>query len=94
MRWYYVYIMSNKHRTVLYTGVTNSIIRRSSQHALGEGGIFASKYNCNELLYFEEYNDIRYAIAREKQLKNWKREWKLALIKTVNPKLRNLLGDC
>lgn len=86
----YVYIVSNKYRTVLYTGVTSNLVRRADQHHSGNGSVFSARYNCKDLIYYEEYLDIRIAIAREKQLKNWKRTWKLELIKAVNPDLRTL----
>lgn len=90
---YYVYILTNQNRTVLYTGVTNSIERRTYEHKEGTGSSFTSKYKCRHLLYYEEHNDIRFAIAREKQLKNWKRDWKVQLIKTMNPDLRDLAAE-
>ena len=55
--------------------------------------MFTSKYNCHDLVYYEEYNDIRNAIAREKQLKNWKRIWKEDLIKKMNPEMRDISED-
>jgi putative endonuclease len=90
---YAVYIMSNKTRTVFYTGVSNNLERRVWEHKNGEGGTFTSKYNCYYLVYFEEYADINNAIAREKQLKNWHRKWKLELIKKQNPDLADLAKD-
>jgi putative endonuclease len=86
----YVYIMSNKVRTVLYVGVTGNLSARVQQHKSGMGGIFTAKYKCDDLLYFEFYEGIVEAIAREKNLKNWKREWKEELIKKFNPRLRDL----
>jgi len=89
----YVYIMSNMHRNVLYIGVSGDIQTRVWQHKTGEGSIFTRKYNCHYLVYYEEYNDIRNAIAREKQLKEWRRPWKLNLIKSVNPDMADLSAD-
>jgi len=86
----FVYIMSNKNKTVLYIGVTNNINRRVAEHKEGEGGYFTSKYNLTELLYFEQFLGIKNAIQREKQLKGWHKEWKWNLIKSVNPKLEDL----
>jgi len=86
----YVYIMSNKYRTVLYIGVTANIERRIREHKTGEGSVFTKKYNCHHLVYYEEYNDIRIAIAREKQLKNWNRIWKEDLIKKMNPEMKDI----
>ena len=93
MKFSYVYIMSNKIRTTLYIGVTNDIERRVKEHKNGEGSKFTHKYNLHELLYFETFNDIEQAITREKQLKNWHREWKFNLIKQQNPNLKNLTDD-
>jgi len=87
---YYVYIVSNYKRTTFYIGVTNNLIRRMYEHRnrLIEG--FTKKYNLKYLVYFEETNDINEAIAREKQLKNWHRDWKINLIRQMNPDLRSL----
>ena len=90
---YYVYIMSNVHRNVLYTGVTSNLEIRVRQHKSGDGGKFTSTYNCHYLLYYEEYNHISKAIEREKNLKNWHREWKLNLIKAENPGMVDLAAD-
>lgn len=87
---YSVYILSNFARTVFYTGVTNMAEKRIQEHRSNEGSVFAAKYKCYFLVYFEDYNDINNAIAREKQLKNWKREWKLKLIREHNPDLKDL----
>ena len=86
----FVYILTNKYRTVFYTGVTNDLRRRISEHYDGTGSKFTAKYKTKDLIYFEEFNDFNQAIAREKQLKNWKKEWKLNLIKSLNPKLQTL----
>jgi len=87
---YAVYILSNFARTVFYIGVTNNIEVRIGQHRNNEGGAFTSKYKCHFLMYYEEYNDITNAIAREKQLKNWQRKWKIELIRKENPDLVDL----
>ena len=86
----FTYILSNSHRTVLYIGVTANLARRVAQHAAKSVKSFTSRYNCVELIYAEYHRDIRTAIAREKQLKNWKRAWKLALIRQRNPELKTL----
>ena len=86
---YSVYILSNFARIVFYIGVTNDLVRRILQHRNGES-IFSDKYNCHYLMYFEDYSDVRNAIAREKQLKNWKRAWKIQLIRKDNPDLIDL----
>jgi len=78
--------MANQHNTVLYIGVTKHIEQRIWQHEnTANEGSFSDKYNCHKLVYVEQCNSIKDAIAREKQLKNWKREWKDALIEKLNP---------
>lgn len=90
---YSVYIVSNFARTVFYIGVTNNLQTRTREHRNNEGGAFTSKYKCHYLMYYEDYADIRNAIAREKQLKNWLREWKIELIRKDNPDLIDLAKD-
>ena len=90
---YYIYIITNKAKTVLYTGMTNHLKIRLSQHAenIESGNItFASKYNVQYLLYFEKFTWVQVAIAREKEIKGWRREKKLDLIKILNPNLEFL----
>ncbi|MBP6882061.1 MAG: GIY-YIG nuclease family protein [Candidatus Levybacteria bacterium] len=87
---YFVYILSNATNTVLYIGVTNNLERRVYEHKNELIDGFTKKYNLKKLVYFEETSDITSAIAREKQLKNWRREWKLNLIKNLNPGLLDL----
>jgi putative endonuclease len=89
----FVYIMSNQYRTVLYIGVTNDLERRVWEHRSGEGGDFTRKYQAHYLVYYEIISDIKTAIKREKQLKNWHREWKLNLIKGLNPEMKDLAAD-
>lgn len=93
MKRYFVYIMSNKYRTALYIGVTKDVERRVHEHKLYIGSAFTREYNCTDLVYYEEYNDVQLAIAREKQLKNWKRAWKDELILKLNPELSDLSAD-
>lgn len=90
MKEYYVYIITNKFRTTFYVGVSNDLNNRISQHNNHDGSIFTSKYNLTDLIYFEVFNEINQALIREKQLKNWKKEWKLNLIKSTNPNLETL----
>src|SRR5688500_8040464 len=87
---YYVYIMSNIHRTVFYIGVTSNIQTRIWQHKNGEGGKFTSTYKCHCLLFYEKFNQKNKDIERKKKLKNWHRELKLNLIKAENPELIDL----
>jgi putative endonuclease len=77
----------------LYIGVTSDLRRRLSEHQMGKGSAFTAKYNVKHLIYYETYNSIMKAIEREKQLKNWNRDWKLELIKSVNPHLCDLKND-
>ena len=83
--------MTNKTNRVLYTGVTNSLVRRSSEHGNHQGSMFTQKYNCGKLVYFEVFPDIEQAIKREKQLKHFKREWKNQLVDSINPDWRDLM---
>lgn len=87
---YYVYIITNKNNTTFYIGATDSLIRRMYEHKneLVEG--FSKRYRLKKLVYYEETSDINSAIAREKQLKNWHREWKINLIKKDNPGFEDL----
>lgn len=89
----YIYILSNKNRTVLYIGVTGDLIKRIRAHKSGTGSEFTKKYNLKDLLYFEEFMDINQAISREKQLKNWSKEWKWNLVKELNPELKDLFPE-
>ena len=84
---YYIYIVTNPERTVLYTGVTNNISQRLIEHWMNRGKpeTFAGKYYCYNLIYFEEFSYIYNAIAREKEIKGWRKEKKLKLINTKNP---------
>ncbi|MEP6931679.1 MAG: GIY-YIG nuclease family protein [Flavobacterium sp.] len=87
---YYIYIITNKAKTVFYTGVTNNLRIRLSQHnenIASENKTFASKYNVGFLLYYEKFTWIKEAIMREKEIKKWRREKKIELIKTINPEL-------
>jgi putative endonuclease len=90
---YYVYILTNLHNTVLYTGVTNNIQRRTFEHKTGRNKGFTSKYNCHKLVYFEEFEKISDAIKREKQLKKYHRAWKEELIAKMNPEWKDLSID-
>ena len=89
----YIYFMTNRTNSVLYIGVTNSLTRRISEHNEGHGSNFTAKYNCDKLVYYEVFPDIEQAIAREKQLKHFKREWKNELVEKVNPEWRDIATD-
>jgi len=86
---YYVYIMASRSR-VLYTGVTNDLARRVSQHKQGLFSGFTSKYRVTRLVYFEEFAEIRDAIAREKEIKDWRRSRRVRLIENLNPTWEDL----
>jgi putative endonuclease len=86
---YYVYIMTNRSRT-LYTGVTNNLRRRVYEHKHKLVPGFTQKYNITLLVYYEATPDVRSAIEREKQIKGWLRSKKIALIESVNPEWRDL----
>lgn len=90
---YFVYILTNYEETTFYIGVTNSLIRRTNEHKLHINKGFSDKYNLRKLVYYEYYDSNILAINREKQLKNWHREWKLNLIKSMNPTLRDLSDE-
>jgi len=89
---YDVHIMTNASRT-LYTGVTNNLERRVLELKSGRGSTFTSKYRIYSLVYYETYGDVRQAIAREKQIKSWRRSKKTDLVEAFNPNLRDLSVD-
>lgn len=88
-RRYYVYIMASKSR-VLYTGVTGFLMARVLRHKAGEGGSFTSKYRVHRLVYFQSFQNVGDAIARETEIKKWRREKKLRLIQEANPAWEDL----
>ena len=88
----YVYIMINLKRTTFYIGVTNDLQRRVTEHKEGVGSVFTKKYKLYYLVYFERILGIEQAIKRETQLKNWKRSWKIDLIKSINPEMIDLVN--
>ncbi len=90
---YCVYIMTNAHNTVLYTGVTNNLARRVYEHKNGLGSIFVKKYNVHKLVYYEQGNDVNAAIAREKQIKGGSRKKKIDLINKMNPAWKDLYEE-
>jgi putative endonuclease len=92
MKSYYVYIMTNKSKT-LYTGVTNNLERRVYEHKHKLVAGFTSKYNITKLVYYEETNDVQAALTREKQIKGWLRSKKIALIESENLEWKDLSLD-
>jgi putative endonuclease len=89
----HVYIMSNTYRTTFYIGVTSNLESRVWQHLNGEGSLFVKKYKLYDLVFYEYFERITDAIDREKQLKNWRQAWKVNLIKSVNPEMKDLKGQ-
>jgi len=89
---YYVYILSNSTGT-LYTGVTNDLERRLYEHRAGTASKFTARYSVGRLVYFEETPNVEAAIAREKEIKGWRRSKKLGLIRSANPTWRDLSED-
>jgi putative endonuclease len=91
---YYVYIMKNHHDTTLYIGVTNDLTKRVWQHKNKiSSKSFTSKYNVDKLVYFEVTQDVVSALAMEKLMKKWKRQWKIDLINKFNPEWRDLYNE-
>ena len=87
---YYIYILTNQTKSVLYTGMTNYLAKRLFQHKEGirlKKKSFTSKYKCRHLVYYEKFTWVHNAITREKEIKGWRREKKIELIKTSNPKM-------
>jgi len=90
---YYVYITASSNNTVLYLGITNDLIRRVWEHKNSFVKGFTAKYKVTKLVYFEVLQTSYEAISREKQLKNWHREWKMNLIKKTNPDFKDLYEE-
>jgi putative endonuclease len=92
-RQYCVYIMTNTHNTVLYTGVTNNLQRRVLEHKSGAGSKFTNKYNVDKLVYFECGDDVNTAIFREKQIKAGSRKKKMDLVNSINSEWKDLFDE-
>ena len=90
---FYVYIMSNWKNGALYVGVTNDLIRRAHEHKQGDIPGFTKRYGVKNLIHYEVYDDRRNAIQREKNIKHWSREWKIALIEKNNSEWRDLFEE-
>ncbi len=93
MKTFFVYIMTNKVHTVLYTGVTNNILRRNYEHKNKKTEGFTKKYNVTKLVYYNEFATAMEAIAEEKRIKGWTRQKKINLINSINPTWRDLSDD-
>ncbi|MFH0955610.1 MAG: GIY-YIG nuclease family protein [Candidatus Falkowbacteria bacterium] len=90
---YYVYIMASKRNGTLYIGVTSNLADRVDKHKNGMYDGFTKKYKIEKLVYYEVYSNAYGAISREKQLKDWKRDWKIQLIEKDNPAWRDLFNE-
>lgn len=93
MKDYYVYILAAEKNGTLYIGVTNNLLERVSQHKKKISKGFTETYSVSKLVYYEQTNDVRSAIEREKQLKKWNRQWKINLIESMNPNWRDLYPE-
>ena len=89
----YVYIMASRKNGTLYVGVTSDLLKRITEHKEKAVSGFTEKYGVGRLVYYEETDDIKTAIQREKQLKKWNRAWKIALIETVNSQWKDLYSE-
>lgn len=90
---FYIYILTNFHNTVLYTGVTNNLVRRLYEHKNKLSDGFSKKYNLNKLVYYEVFNDPEHAISREKQIKAGSRKKKVELVESMNPYWQDLYDE-
>ena len=90
---YFVYILTTRKNTVLYTGVTSDLLKRVWEHKQGVVEGFTKRYSVNKLVYVETYSDVNEAIHREKCIKKWKRDWKLELIDKMNPEWNDLYEE-
>jgi len=93
MKQYFIYILASQRNGTLYIGVTSNLVKRVYEHKNDLVDGFTSKYKVHTLVYFEAANDVKAAISREKQLKWWKREWKINLIEENNPEWLDLYED-
>lgn len=87
---FYVYILASRPRGTLYIGVTNDLIRRVYEHRTDSVSGFTKKYSVHRLVYFEAHDSIEAAITREKQMKEWKRAWKIEVLEKENPRWEDL----
>jgi putative endonuclease len=90
---FYVYLLASRKEGTLYLGVTRDLVRRTYQHKEKTMRGFTSRYDVNRLVWFETYDDPTNAIAREKEIKKWRRAWKVELIEKDNPDWRDLYGE-
>ncbi len=92
-REYFVYMLASQRNGTLYIGMTNNLLKRADQHKKQQNEGFTAKYGVKRLVYYERYRHAADAINREKQMKRWKRQWKLELIEKVNPQWRDLFEE-
>jgi putative endonuclease len=92
-KYYYVYILASKPNGTIYVGMTDDLIRRVQEHKQGLVKGFTKTYGVKTLVYYEQTELVLSAIAREKQLKRWKRDWKIRLIQSMNPEWKELYND-
>lgn len=90
---YYIYILASKRNGTLYIGVTKDLVKRVYEHKNNFVKGFTEKYGVHDLVYYESYEDVGQAILREKQMKKWKRQWKIELIEKQNPAWKDLYGE-
>ena len=90
---YFVYMLTNKNNNVFYTGVTSNLVKRVFEHKTKAVDGFSKRYNLTKLVYYEVSDNIENAIKKEKQIKNWHREWKINKIKETNPEFKDLYND-
>ena len=93
MKTYYIYILASRKNGTLYIGVTNNIAKRIHQHKSKASEGFTKRYNVHQLVWYDQSNDIHEVLQREKQMKKWKRQWKINLIEEQNPNWRDLSED-
>jgi putative endonuclease len=93
MRRFHVYILASRKGGALYIGVTSDLARRIEEHRASSPKSFTGRYNVHNLVHVETYDDPETAIRREKRLKEWKRDWKIALFENANPDWRDLSGE-
>ena len=89
----FVYILASRRNGTLYVGVTSDLVKRVYEHKSDVVDGFTKKYRVHNLVYFEMFDDIREAIEREKQIKRWKRRWKMRIIEEANPQWKDLYGE-
>ena len=93
MNQYYLYLLASIKNGTLYVGVTNNLLKRVFEHKNDSVDGFSKKYKVHKLVYYEEINNVKVAIQREKQIKKWKRQWKINLIEKNNPEWKDLYYD-